>query len=207
MRDKMDEKELRDIIKDCKKKMEPDDLKTQDRQFPQLCWILLLKCFEDFEKNRSHVDKDFKESTDFSFSVPGELNTNSLGGQEVIGRYDSELQAILNEFLELYKYAAHVPRFSLVEAASIQHYLPTQGFKEFHFERGGKETHDRHLVFMTYLNSVDDCGETEFFYQDYKCKAVKGKTVIWPSDWTHTHRGVVSKTEEKFIITGWFSYQ
>jgi prolyl 4-hydroxylase len=153
------------------------------------------------------TNKDFKESTDFSFSVPGELNTNSLGGQEIIGRYDSELQAVLDEFLELYKYAAHVPRFSLVEAASIQHYLPTQGFKEFHFERGGKETHDRHLVFMTYLNSVDDCGETEFFYQDYKCKAVKGKTVIWPSDWTHTHRGVVSKTEEKFIITGWFSYQ
>ena len=62
MRDKMDENELRDIIKDCKKKMEPDALKTQDQQLPQLCWILLLKCFEDFEKNRAVIDKDFKES-------------------------------------------------------------------------------------------------------------------------------------------------
>ena len=34
MRDKMDENELRDIIKDCKKKMEPDALKTQDQQLP-----------------------------------------------------------------------------------------------------------------------------------------------------------------------------
>ena len=59
----MNEQELRDIVKNSKKSMEPDQLKTQDQQFPQLCWILLLKCFEDFEKNRSAIDqKNFKES-------------------------------------------------------------------------------------------------------------------------------------------------
>ena len=62
MRNKMNESELRGIIKECKKKMEPDGLKTQDQQFPQLCWILLLKCFEDFEKNRSVMDKNYHES-------------------------------------------------------------------------------------------------------------------------------------------------
>ncbi len=58
----MNESELKEIIKECKKKMEPDGLKTQDQQFPQLCWVLLLKCFEDFEKNRSVIDKNYHES-------------------------------------------------------------------------------------------------------------------------------------------------
>ena len=64
----------------------------------------------------------------------------------------------------------------------------------------------RHLVFQTYLNTVEDGGETEFIYQQYKCKAVKGKTLIWPADWTHSHRGIISPTEDKYIITGWYTF-
>ena len=60
---------------------------------------------------------------------------------------------------------------------------------------------------MTYLNDVDDGGETEFLYQDVKTKAVKGKTVIFPVEWTHTHRGIPSPTQDKYIITGWFSFK
>ena len=33
-----------------------------------------------------------------------------------------------------------------------------------------------------------------------------GLTVIWPADWMFLHKGVVAKKEEKFIITGWFSF-
>ena len=59
---------------------------------------------------------------------------------------------------------------------------------------------------MTYLNDVTDEGGTEWMYQDVKLDARKGLSVIWPSDFTHTHRGIVSPTQEKWIATGWFSY-
>ena len=59
---------------------------------------------------------------------------------------------------------------------------------------------------MTYLNDVDDGGETEFYYQKLKVKPRKGLTLIWPADWTHTHRGLSSPTQEKYIITGWLNY-
>ena len=36
--------------------------------------------------------------------------------------------------------------------------------------------------------------------------AKKGKTLIWPTDFTHTHRGVISLSKEKYIITGWLSF-
>ena len=59
---------------------------------------------------------------------------------------------------------------------------------------------------MTYLNDVTHKGETEFFHQKIKIKPEKGLTLIWPTDWTFTHRGIPSPTEEKYIVTGWFEY-
>ena len=34
----------------------------------------------------------------------------------------------------------------------------------------------------------------------------KGLTVIWPADWTFTHRGIKAKKEHKYIITGWINF-
>ena len=47
-------------------------------------------------------------------------------------------------------------------------------------------------------------GGTHFPYQNKTLNAVKGKLVIWPSDFTHPHVGVISNDEEKYIATGWF---
>ena len=58
---------------------------------------------------------------------------------------------------------------------------------------------------MTYLNDVPN-GGTEFLFQKLKVPAKKGLTLIWPTDFTHAHRGIISKTNEKYIITGWFNY-
>jgi len=63
---------------------------------------------------------------------------------------------------------------------------------------------NRLFAFMTYLNDVPD-GGTEFLYQNMTVRAEKGLTLIWPSAWTHMHRGRVSNTKEKYIITGWYS--
>ena len=43
-------------------------------------------------------------------------------------------------------------------------------------------------------------------YQERKLQPKKGLTAIWPTDFTHTHRGVVSPTQTKIIATGWFTF-
>jgi len=90
----------------------------------------------------------------------------------------------------------------------FKRYKPGQGYKCWHCERASAQSvaSDRHLVFMTYLNDVTDAGQTEFKIQKRKVDARKGKTLIWPVDWTHTHRGIVSPTQLKYIVGGWFSY-
>jgi len=62
------------------------------------------------------------------------------------------------------------------------------------------------LVWMLYLNTVNDKGGTEFYHQDFVCNAEIGKMVIWPPYWTHLHRSQVSPSEMKYILTGWMAY-
>ena len=88
---------------------------------------------------------------------------------------------------------------------NIQHYNVNEGFNYYHFERSDIFACLRNLVFMTYLNDVED-GGTQFKYQNLITPAKKGLTIIWPTDFTHTHRGVISQTKEKYIVTGWYSY-
>ena len=109
----------------------------------------------------------------------------------------------------LKNYCARYDHFGVLgikEAWNIQYYKPKEGYLNWHCERSCYQSDQRALVFMTYLNDVNDGGETEFYYQKRKVKAVKGKTLIWPTDFTHLHRGIVSPTEHKYIATGWFNF-
>ena len=152
---------------------------------------------------RSDLRKEIKDSTDLTiFPDPG---VNKLIDRYIL----KELQVCLDQYREKYLYSKRTQApIGIVEPFGIQHYAPGQGYHGWHTERGTSAPPEcyRHLVFMTYLNDVTDDGETEFYHQNVKIKPKKGLTLIWPVDWTFTHRGIVSKTQEKYIITGWYSY-
>tara|TARA_R100001480_G_scaffold61932_3_gene74304 strand:+ start:516 stop:1097 length:582 start_codon:yes stop_codon:yes gene_type:complete len=119
--------------------------------------------------------------------------------------YRIHLQNSLKQYLDKYTFANKIPKFNITRNLNIQYYPKHGGYRDWHFERGSLNTITRCLVFMTYLNDVKE-GGTEFLYQKTRAKAKKGLTLIWPSDWTHTHRGVQNDHGEKYIITGWYDY-
>jgi prolyl 4-hydroxylase len=148
------------------------------------------------------VDPEKKDSFDVSVDlVPAEL-LSEYG----IDRYYAELQRCLHQYVEQHPMLKQVGKFRVTESPAIQHYRPGGGFKMPHFERSGYATATRMLVWMTYLNDVTDGGGTHFVYQKHTFEAKKGRTLIWPSDFTHTHVGVVSPTQHKYIITGWMNF-
>ncbi len=122
--------------------------------------------------------------------------------------YRYELEKVKDEYVKLFPKCMETAAWSIRENTGIQYYPPGGGYHDWHSERlsAGGTIGSRHLVFMTYLNDVTDAGETEFFHQEIKIQPEKGLTVIWPADWTHYHRGVASPTQEKYIITGWLSF-
>jgi len=126
---------------------------------------------------------------------------------EITREYVIELEKVVTAYKEKFYYAGDTGPWK-IEAINVQKYNPNGAYHRWHTERssGGYPGVARHLVFMTYLNDVEDEGETEFFYQQVKVKPRKGLTLIWPSDWTHTHRGIPSPSDTKYIITGWYHF-
>ena len=158
---------------------------------------------EIFRDNKSQIDRSIKASTDIKI-LPKDLDTNQF-----LGECLKEVNNFYLEYTEKYPEATWLGETGIIEPISVQYYKPGEGYYEWHSERVGidldKEgtVFNRHLVFMTYLNTVEDQGGTEFKYQNVITSAVKGKTLIWPADWTYTHRGIPSLTQDKYIITGW----
>lgn len=95
--------------------------------------------------------------------------------------------------------------FQISPTFNIQRYEPGEGFHGWHCERASNKYGNRVLVWMIYLNTVTDRGETEFYYQHHFESSVEGKLIIWPSDWMYMHRGVPSPTQTKYVVTGWFT--
>lgn len=148
------------------------------------------------------IDTTYKESMDLT------LSSEKL--QETFPEYVDHLFSALEHYTKDFEATDLLYECGLVEAVNIQHYPPGGGYKAWHFEAGclpaGSLQESRQFVFMTYLNDVEDGGGTEFLYfPESKQKAEKGKTLIWPASWPWTHRGEVSPTQEKYIITGWIN--
>jgi hypothetical protein len=144
------------------------------------------------------VDKSTKDSIDTFLPYD----------KEIYLKYITALQTVLLKYIKKYTWCNDYSPFRTEEGINLQYYPPKGGYHKWHTERflATYPNATRHLVFMTYLNDVIDQGETEFFHQKLKIKPEKGLTVIWPADWTFTHRGVASPTQEKFIATGWYNF-
>jgi len=130
------------------------------------------------------------------------LNEND----EIFNEYSYQFQLMLNKYINDYPMCNAYKPFGLIEKINLQHYKPNEGFFVYHCERSNLQSSSRHLTWITYLNDVNDAGETEFLHQKLKIKPKKGLTIIFPVDWTFTHKGITSPTEEKYIATSWLSY-
>jgi|14_taG_2_1085336.scaffolds.fasta_scaffold53171_2 hypothetical protein len=86
---------------------------------------------------------------------------------------------------------------------NIQKTSKSQGYHVWHYEDGPYANNRRMFATILYLNDVDEGGETEFLYQSLRVKPERGKFLIWPAQWMHTHRGNPPLSGEKYIITSW----
>ena len=175
----------------------------------------LIEFFCDNEKHHKKGITGKAIGKDFEFAVHEQVKESIdltcdlrlLHQYDVWKDYKKHLYESLNKYVDHFTQLKDMNNFDIIEPINIQHYPIGGGYKMEHCERGGgfDLTIKRVLVFMTYLNDVED-GGTHFKYFNHTEKATRGKTIIWPADWTHTHSGQISKTKPKIISTGWFSH-
>lgn len=175
----------------------------------------LIALFNDAHKRRAthagqtgaHVDTKRKDSTDLSSAkIPEPLRKKYATD---LDDFFAKLHLALNRYVEDFSILRPPKTFPLgVYDFNIQRYYPGgQAYHAWHYESPYPQVAGRLLTWMTYLNTVNKGGETEFEHQQFKAKPQEGLTLIWPGSFTHTHRGLPASEEVKFIITGWFEFE
>lgn len=84
----------------------------------------------------------------------------------------------------------------------MKHIEAGGGYHQWHYESTGDDT-TRKIVVQLYLNDVEEGGETEFLYQKKRINAKRNRLIMWPADWTYTHRGNTPLKRDKYILTTW----
>ena len=164
----------------------------------------IIKEFEDSEKfhkegkTNNQVREDIKKSTDLGFNITDNTLTSNI------------ICSALSKGIKKYKETSPTVDFIIdpwrcTSKYNVQKYNPNEGFFMEHCETGGLKTAHRVLVWMFYLNTLKE-GGTVFPHYNLVTDAVQGRLVIWPPYWTHIHKGQISKTEIKYIATGWFEF-
>tara|TARA_R100001509_G_C4776495_1_gene184811 strand:- start:49 stop:570 length:522 start_codon:yes stop_codon:yes gene_type:complete len=156
----------------------------------------LIDCYENNE-NKTTQNDNFKKMSEIYLNCEDKKLNN----------YFSALYNILKKYIKKYEYIdkGQEPWYTS-PILKIQKYKPGESYFGWHTESTGYQgNNNRILAFSTFLNDIKKGGETEFFYQKQKIKPETGKTILFPSFWTHTHRGIVTQ-ETKYIITGWYTY-
>ena len=125
---------------------------------------------------------------------------------EILKQYISELHKCFLDYKEQWPFLKSMLTNVDVPSFNIQKYSRGDHFASLHSERTALNSLHRLFAWMTYLNDVDDGGQTNFTHYGIKIKPEIGKTLIWPAEWTHAHAGEILKSGTKYIVTGWIHF-
>ena len=109
-------------------------------------------------------------------------------------------------------YSKYVSLYPEIQASSkhylnhfvFKHFKPGKNFKIWHCEHSSQ--YPKRVLNLTFYLSNHNTG-TEFFNGDV-VKSVKGRGILIPSSFTHTHRGQQCDMNlDRYIVTGYFNYE
>ncbi len=125
-----------------------------------------------------------------------------LNGNEL---YSYFMQVLTKDIFPAYleKYFSTELSQAIPYSVKVQKTLPEEGYHTFHNETDCFQCGNRLLVYMVYLNDIEEGGETEFLYQRRRIRPKKGTMVLFPPYYTHIHRGNPPLNSTKYAITGW----
>ena len=152
----------------------------------------------------SGINLKEKKTTDLTID-PVDLTNENFS---IFNGYFKELFNCYDDYKKQWPFISGNIKNLDIPSFNVQRYLPGEHFSKMHAERSSTSTSHRLFAWMTYLNDLEENagGCTNFQHFGIKVKPEKGKTLIWPAEWTHAHSGEVLKKGKKYIITGWMCF-
>ena len=158
------------------------------------------------EQKRGATAGGFDPNTKKSIDITIQPRDLELAGYEVFNLYLEKLLLCYKDYREQWPFLSTYLNQVHIGTFNLQRYQEGDHFKVTHSERTSLSTSHRLFAWMTYLNDVEDGGVTEFPHYGINVKPQKGKTLIWPAEWTHAHSGNILNSGVKYIMTGWMHF-
>ena len=182
----------------------PDFIEIYDDALSQKeCEILINQFEKSDEQFIGLTSNGYKPEEKKCMQLCVDLNDRSVISTIV----KPNLISCIRKYREKYRNQLHqTSAWDLYHEASFQKYDGKEdGYKVWHCEHHPSPEccSKRIMAWMIYLNDAKSGTE---FYDRPTIKARRGRCVMWPAFWTHTHRGVPPNIGLKYIITGWISY-
>ena len=143
-----------------------------------------------------------KNRQDITIS-PNKLN---LPENKIYKKYFQSLFECYKDYNLQWPFLSSIVNHLDIGNCNIRKYESGQHFQKIHCERSSLNSLHRLFAFMTYLNDVEDGGSTYFNHYDLEIMPRKGLTLLWPAEWTHSHKVNILNSGVKYIITGWLIF-
>lgn len=171
------------------------------------------KVIDKFESLLNESTNSFEQSEPMLMNGTDQFPNKNLGRKDISIMFNQhaadethELNQYLHScFLDYIREYGQLNQYPLISTdVKVQKTMPSGGYHVWHCENSGYMMAQRVLVWILYLNDVEEGGETEFLYQSARIKPSRGTCIIWPAGFTHIHRGNPPLNQNKYIATGWY---
>lgn len=143
-------------------------------------------------------------------------NFNQLDLSKLLAEKNPEFH---NTLSELYSkvwdiYSSGVsPHFECItknfiwEGFRVKHYVAELGDSfDVHVDCMNKQTSTRMLAIFTYLNDVNEGGETLFPTLNIQVEPAVGRTVVFPPGWQYPHAGLAPISGDKYLLSSYIHF-
>ncbi len=163
------------------------------------------KIIELFETNKDQIQafntgrKEYSEIDIDKFETPW---------SETKEKFISMMKTHMNKFMKDVKIQINdFPPIIDMENIRIKKYLPNDKDEfKIHVDVLRSLLSKRFLVYILYLNDVEEGGETHLPKLNIKVKPKEGRLLMFPPFWTHPHAGLKPIKGTKYVIMSYLHY-
>jgi hypothetical protein len=166
----------------------------------ELCRGIIDRFDRDQSKWRGRIGRPGGVSCQEQIKSSWDLEILKEGAwQDIFQRIHPRIAACIGHYLSRSPILQSFPL--QVTGFKIQMYPQKHGYFRWHADSAGKDSRDRVVAMVLYLNDVEKGGETEFFHQRLKISPQAGHLVLFPAAWNYMHCGHTPESGDKYVIS------
>jgi len=135
-----------------------------------------------------------------------ELNLDPLSDKGFRAMILENMHRHCNLYNEALNLPIGIPLTEKISELVMKRYQPAGAERfQLHFDSIGQKA-NRYLVFLWYLNDVEEGGGTEFPELGITIKAKAGRLLMFPPYWMYQHLGQAPTSNDKYILSTYFLF-